>query len=249
MELKEIFGHEKPLIGMLHLKGKNDEDVFNRAVKEIEIYEKSGISGIIVENYFGNYYQMEKVLNYLKNNKPYLIYGVNCLNFDVLGFELVNKYNAKFVQFDSVVGHIKPRDEYSMQAFLDLYREKVNCYVLGGVRFKYQPLLSEKTLEEDLEISKLRCNAVVVTGEGTGIETENEKIKKFREALGKFPLIIGAGITLENAEEKLKYSDGAIVGSYFKDTYSDDGELSEEHILKLVEKFKEIRGKNNDKIN
>lgn len=246
MKLKDIFGHEKPLIGMIHLKGKNDEDVFNRALKEIEIYESSGISGIIVENYFGNYYQMEKVLNYLKVNKPYLVYGVNCLNFDMLGFELADKYNAKFVQFDSVVGHIKPRDEYSMQAFLDIYKNRVKCYILGGVRFKYQPVLSEKTLEEDLEISKKRCNAVVVTGEGTGIETEDEKIKKFKEILSDFPLIIGAGITLENAKDKLKYADGAIVGSYFKDTYKDDGELSKEHVLELVKKFKEIREGNND---
>lgn len=244
MKLKEIFGHEKPLIGMIHLKGENDKDVFKRAVKEIYIYEKCGISGIIVENYFGNYYQMDKVLKYLKKNKSSLVYGVNCLNVDVMGFELARKYKAKFIQLDSVVGHVKPRDEYTIKAFLDLYRKKIKCPVFGGVRFKYQPLLSENTLEKDLEISKSRCDAVVVTGQGTGLDTDIDKIKEFRKNLKDFPLIVGAGITDKTAKEKLKYCDGAIVGSYFKENHVDSGELDCENVKRLVKIFEKIRGNN-----
>nr|WP_265340904.1 hypothetical protein [Clostridioides difficile] len=31
-------------------------------------------------------------------------YGVNCLNVDTMGFELATKYNASYIQVDSVVG-------------------------------------------------------------------------------------------------------------------------------------------------
>lgn len=71
-----------------------------------------------------------------------------------MGFYLAREFECDYIQIDSVVGHVKPRDEYSLQAFFDLMRKEYDGYVLGGVRFKYQPVLSEKSLKEDLEIAK-----------------------------------------------------------------------------------------------
>ena len=57
----------------------------------------------------------------------------------------------------------------------------------------------------------------MVTGEGTGIRTDLEKIKTYKAIPGDFPLIVGAGMTAETAREQLAFSDGIIVGSYFKE--------------------------------
>lgn len=238
----KIFKNKKPIFGMLHLKGNSDEEVFERAKKEIEIYRANNIDAVIVENYYGNYYQMEKVLDYLNNSKfENLIYGVNCLNMDVMGFDLANRYNASFVQFDSVAGHLKERDDYSYEAFINKYREESKAFILGGVRFKYQPYLSGRTLEEDLKIGMTRCDAIVVTQDATGQETSMEKIKEFRKIIGDFPLIIGAGVTAENCVEQLSIGDAAIVGSYFKDTYKDSGDVDGNHVKKLLDTLKKIR--------
>lgn len=241
-EFLKIFKNKKPIFGMLHLKGDSDEEVFERAKKEIDIYRENRIDAVIVENYYGNYYQMEKVLNYLNESKfEDLIYGVNCLNVDVMGFELANKYNASFVQFDSVAGHLKERDDYTYEAFINKYRKESKAFILGGVRFKYQPYLSGRTLEEDLKIGMTRCDAIVVTQDATGQETSMEKIKEFRKIIGDFPLVIGAGVTAENCIEQLSIGDAAIVGSYFKDTYKDSGDVDGEHVKKLLDRLKEIR--------
>ncbi|WP_294704819.1 BtpA/SgcQ family protein [uncultured Fusobacterium sp.] len=238
----KIFKNKKPIFGMLHLKGNSDEEVFERAKKEIEIYRANNIDAVIVENYYGNYYQMEKVLDYLNNSKfENLIYGVNCLNMDVMGFDLANRYNASFVQFDSVAGHLKERDDYSYEAFINKYRKESKAFILGGVRFKYQPYLSGRTLEEDLKIGMTRCDAIVVTQDATGQETSMEKIKEFRKIIGDFPLIIGAGVTAENCVEQLSIGDAAIVGSYFKDTYKDSGDVDGNHVKKLLDTLKKIR--------
>lgn len=238
----KIFKNKKPIFGMLHLKGNSDEEVFERAKKEIEIYRANNIDAVIVENYYGNYYQMEKVLDYLNNSKfENLIYGVNCLNMDVMGFDLANRYNASFVQFDSVAGHLKERDDYSYEAFINKYRKESKAFILGGVRFKYQPYLSGRTLEEDLKIGMTRCDAIVVTQDATGQETSMEKIKEFRKIIGDFPLIIGAGVTAENCVEQLRIGDAAIVGSYFKDTYKDSGDVDGNHVKKLLDTLKKIR--------
>jgi len=241
-EFLKIFKNKKPIFGMLHLKGNNDEEVFERAKKEIDIYRENGIDAVIVENYYGNYYQMEKVLDYLNTSKfENLIYGVNCLNVDIMGFELANRYNASFVQFDSVAGHLKERDDYTYEAFINKYRKESKAFVLGGVRFKYQPYLSGRSLEEDLKIGMSRCDAIVVTQDATGQETSMEKIKEFRKIIGDFPLVIGAGVTADNCIEQLSVGDAAIVGSYFKDTYKDSGDVDGTHVKKLLDTLKEIR--------
>lgn len=241
-EFLALFAKEKPVMGMIHLKGTSDEDVFQRACKEIDIYLNNGIDGIILENYFGNYYQLNRVLEYVSGQNLPVPYGVNCLNMDAMGFELAMNHKACFVQLDSVVGHVKPRDEATVEAFLNLYRERSKVPVMGGVRFKYQPVLSAKTTEEDLEIAKSRCDAVTVTQDATGQETSMDKILQFRKALGDFPLIVGAGVTKENIRTQFEVADGAIVGSYFKDTRKDTGELCGAHVKELMDIVNEIRG-------
>lgn len=241
-EFLALFTKEKPVMGMVHLKGTKDEDVFQRACREIDIYISNGIDGIILENYFGNYYQLDRVMEYAAGQKLPVPYGVNCLNMDAMGFELAMRHRACFVQLDSVVGHVKPRDEATVEAFLKLYRERSKVPVMGGVRFKYQPVLSANSTEADLEIAKSRCDAVTVTQDATGQETSMDKILQFRNALGDFPLIVGAGVTKENITRQFEVADGAIVGSYFKDTRKDTGELCGAHVKELMDIVNNIRG-------
>ncbi|MDR1772791.1 MAG: membrane biogenesis protein [Hungatella sp.] len=236
-----LFAKPKPVMGMIHLKGIDDEDVYQRAQKEIDIYLTNGIDGIILENYFGNYYQLDRILEYAHSQNLPIPYGVNCLNMDAMGFELAISHSACFVQLDSVVGHVKPRDEATVEAFLNMYRERSKVPVMGGVRFKYQPVLSANSTEKDLVIAKSRCDAVTVTQDATGQETSMDKILQFRNALGDFPLIVGAGVTKENIRSQFEVADGAIVGSYFKDTRKDTGELCGNHIKELMELVNDIR--------
>lgn len=236
-----VFKNKKPIIAMVHLKGDTPEEIFDRAKEEIRIFEENGVDGIMLENYYGNYYDLERILDYVSTSNLSIPYGVNCLNVDAMGFELANKYNASYVQVDSVVGHVKPRDEATLEEFFKLYREKCPAYLIGGVRFKYQPVLSEKTVEEDLQIGMTRCDAIAVTENATGEETSMEKIELFRNNLGDFPLVIAAGVTLENVKKQLKIGDIAIVGSYFKDTFKDTGDVSADHVKTFMDEIKKMR--------
>lgn len=237
----DVFKNKKPIFAMIHLKGDTETEIFERAKREIEIYYENGVDAVIVENYFGNYYDMERVLEYLQNSNLDLIYGVNCLNVDAMGFELARRYGATFVQLDSVAGHLKVRDDPGFDEFIKMNRQSYDGYALGGVRFKYQPYLSGRTLEEDLKIGMTRCDAIVVTQDATGQETSMEKINEFRSIIGDFPLVIGAGLTAENCKEQFSVGDAAIVGSYFKDTYKDTGDVDANHVKTLIDTLNDIR--------
>jgi predicted TIM-barrel enzyme len=245
MEARDFLGmfpNSKPVMAMLHLKGPDKTSMKERVKRELDIYLRCGVDSVIVEDYFGTYSDMEWALGYVGEKDLGIPIGVNCLNMDAMGFELAMRFGADYVQLDSVIGHVKPRDEESEAAFLDLFRSRYGGCVMGGVRFKYQPVLSEHSLAEDLKTAKGRCDAVSVTQDATGQETSVEKIREFREGLGDFPLIVAAGVTPENARKSLSIADGAVVGSYFKDTYRDDGEVEESHVRKLMQAVREIRG-------
>lgn len=239
----EIFKNEKPVFAMIHLKGNSDEEIVARAKKEIAMYREGGVDAIIVENYYGNYEHMVMVLDYLQKEVTDVIYGVNCLNVDPMGFYLAKKYGASFVQLDSVAGHLVQRDESAFKAFMDLNRSDYDGYVIGGVRFKYQPYLSNRPLSEDLKIGMSNCDAIVVTQDATGQETSMDKVNEFRSIIGNFPLVIGAGMTPENCEKQFEVADAAIVGSYFKDTYKDSGDVDASHVKIMVDAVNNIRKK------
>jgi len=240
-KIKELFGTTKPIIGMIHLKGNSGKDIFRRAIREIALLEENGIDGVMIENYFGDEYNVEEVLEYLHTIRENLVYGVNILNDYYKSYELADKYGASFIQIDSVAGHLPHYEDKAFGKSLELLQETSNTILLGGVRFKYQPYLSNRSLEEDLKIGMNRCDAIVVTGAGTGKDTSLEKINEFRNIIGDFPLIVGAGLTTDNCISKLSIADGGIVGSYLKDNHRDNGEVSEVYTAEFMGRVKTLR--------
>ena len=238
---KDVFKTPKPIIGVLHLKGAAQEEIRERAKREIAAYLEGGVDGTLAEDYFGTYRDLEWALEYLLQHRPSIPVGVNCLNFDSLNYHLARQYGCDFLQIDSVAGHVKPRDEAALDAFFAAENPKTDALVLGGVRFKYQPVLSEKNLAEDLQAAMARCGAVCVTGDATGQQTPVEKLKEFRTLAGDFPLVVCSGLTAENCTQQLQIADGAVVGSFFKDTGRDTGDVDPAKVRALMEKVKALR--------
>jgi predicted TIM-barrel enzyme len=239
-----LFPVKKPIIGMIHLKGKDSEDRLTRAKREVDLMVENGIDAVLVENYFGDFFDVEKVLKWLSRERCQLVYGVNLLSQvmpELLAFNLASEFGAKFIQIDSVVGHLPINQDEHLAWKLQQLRYNFSIPIIGGVRFKYQDVLSGRSEEDDLRIGMTRCDAIAVTGEGTGIATDLEKIQRFRTVLGDFPLVVAAGLTADNCLEQMAIGDACIVGSYLKDTYKDTGEVSVDHLQKFVERIKTLR--------
>ena len=239
--VKEVFGNEKFVIGMIHLKSTPDKSCLERAILETEQYISNGVDAILVEDYFGSRDDMEEFLGWLKKNRPNICFGVNYLQSYVVSYQLALKYRAKFIQHDSVSGHLTVSEELEFEQTIMPFYSKRKVFVIGGVRFKYQPLRSERSLEDDLKAAMTRCDAICVTGSRTGEPTSIEKIKEYRSFIGNFPLIVGAGLTPENVKESLVYADGGIVGSYFKAEHKDRGDVDPEHVKEFMSAVESVR--------
>lgn len=242
MKYQDLFVKPKPVMAMIHLKGDSCESVQERARREIDIYLNCGVDAVLVENYFGSAGDVGWTLKYLQEHLPGATYGVNVLGDYRRAFELAGEYGAKYIQIDSVCGHLRPKEDERYAEELASLRGQCDVVLLGGVRFKYQPVRSGREQDEDVALGMKRCDAIVVTGEGTGMATPVGKVKDFRTVAGDFPLIIGAGVTPNRLREGIGLCDGFIVGSWFKEGHKDYGEVSEAYVREFMKERQRLLG-------
>lgn len=232
---KRIFKISKPIIGMIHLAGENGQNKVKRALEELIIYQEEGIDAAIIEDYYGSPKDVYQTLKEISKEKLGIIIGINVLRNPYSAFKLASEFGAKFIQFDSV-----QTQDLDLNLYNGLRKDFSSIAVLGGIAFKYTKQTGNP-LNVDLEEGKSRCDVIVTTGSGTGIETPIEKLKEFKKLLGNFPLIVGAGVNLNNVYEQLKVTNGAIIGSYFKPDKNTRMPIDRQRVRNLITIVKEVR--------
>jgi hypothetical protein len=229
-KLEKLFGVKKPIIGMLHLAGNGEEEKVYRALSEMKIYSEEGVSGVIVEDYHGKFNDVVNVMNAIRDGEfTSIVTGVNYLRDAESAVLISNRCGGRFVQLDSVQGKNNPLSN------------NLGQFIFGGVGFKYQPE-SGNSLENDLWEGMNRCDAIVTTGDGTGMETPRSKLVEYKNLLGNFPLIVGAGLNPENAYRQLEVADGAIVGSCFKPGGDTEAMVDRGLVKDLMDVVLDVRG-------
>ncbi len=232
----DVFPRKKVLIGMLYLSGNSHSEKIERAVEEAGIYNEEGFDGAIVEDYHGDLQDVISALDILQKQNLPLIIGVNVLRDPYLAFGLAGKYGAKFVQFDTIQAsssNSANNHRFNEKMYFSLKERYPHICILGGVRFKYVPPTG-KSLADDLCDGMYKADAIVTTGEGTGIETPIQKLRDFRKVMETFPLIVGAGINDRNVKEQMEICEGAIVGSYIKGGET-EAPVQREKVRRLVD--------------
>jgi uncharacterized protein len=229
----KLFENKKPIIGMIHLAGNDSAEKIERAIEEIKIYRNNGVDGIIVEDYHGSKYDVHSCLERIGKDKSILgnlVLGINLLCNPYSSFMMANspEDRASFVQFDNINSSGLDEGRYNVARAINR-----GTKVFGGVRFKYQRETG-RSLEEDIAEAMARCDVIVTTGSGTGVETPIQKLKDFKKIAGEFPVFVGAGLNAKNAYEQLSVADGAIVGSYFKFGEKTENNLDVERVREIV---------------
>lgn len=226
---KRFFGAEKVLIGMLHLAGETESEKLERAIEEAHILQEEGFNGLIVEDYHGDLEDVERVLERFGGEDLGIKIGINTLRDPYLGLKWASEYNGDFVQFDNVLSNSLLTGKYNV--FRKEYSKPI---VFGGVRFKYQEPTGN-SLYEDIREGFSRCEVIVTTGEGTGIETPIEKLGRFREIIrDKTTFVVGAGVNKYNIREQMKIVDGAVIGSSLKEGRNTLNKIERKCVKKLV---------------
>ena len=264
----EIFGVEKPIVGMVHLpplpgspsyRGLSLDRISERAVQDAKHLESGGVDGLMVEN-FGDapYLKMNvgaetistmtlavaDVVDVVK-----IPVGVNVLRNDVkAALAIAHIAGGKFIRvnvFTDAVVTDQGVIEASAPELLR-YRRYLRAdaiEIFADVHGKHGTLLSPRAIEQSAMDAAYRglADALIVTGPRTGVEPELEDLMKVKKAVPDRPVFVGSGIDRGNVTKFLKHADGAIVGTSLKAGGVVDNPVDEKRVKALMAAVKELR--------
>lgn len=238
-KLDEIFETEKPIIGVVHLSPllgyKKFEGVgktLERAIADSRAFEKGGVSGIIIENNYDLPHKIKvgpetvAIMTYLTNKistRINLPIGISVLWNDYKAALAISKLtSAEFIRVPVFVDKVKTKFGKAIGNPEEVieYRNKIDAEdvaLFTDIQVKHAELLEEKPIDLSAKQAiESGSDALIVTGEWTGKAPATNKLKKVRNAVGGFPILIGSGANKENINELLRFADGAIVSTSLK---------------------------------
>jgi len=265
MKFNDIFSSPKPLIACIHLmplpgsprySGKIEE-IYDTALAEVETYSKYPIDGFIIENFRDVPFYPDKlpaetiaaltVVTREIVKVTNLPVGVNALRNDAhSAIAVATATRAHFVRVNVHMGAVvsdqgiiqgKAHQSLRLRAAL-----KSNVLIFADAGVKHAAELGARGLEAEVRDLTERglADAIIVSGQGTGLETKTEDVDIVRQNTS-LPIIIGSGTTPENLDKMYSKVDGVIVGSYFKKEGNADNFPDEERIKTFIKKFESLK--------
>ncbi|XP_059620393.1 uncharacterized protein F13E9.13, mitochondrial [Phlebotomus argentipes] len=259
-----------PVIGMIHIPALpgtplyrgNFEESLQIVRKEAEIYKRSSINAVMIENMHDIPYvqqrdlgpetvaTMTRVAVEVRKVLPDTPLGVQilaCGNSQALA--VAKAAGCQFIRTEGFVfNHIA--DEGFVDACagsLLRYRRSIDAEsvaVLTDVKKKH----SSHAITEDLSLLETAkaaefflSDGVIVTGSATGDPVKPNDLDDLSGKLN-IPVLIGSGATLNNVSEYFPKCQGIIVGSHFKKSGNWDDELCPDRIDSFMRRISELRG-------
>src|SRR5215216_1983613 len=219
-----LFGARKPLIGVLHLLPLPGaplydgamQTVYDQALAELDVFKRYTLDSVIVENfrdmpYFPGRVPAETVAAMAAVCREVvraagMPVGVNVLRSDgEAAIAIAAASGAHYIRVNvhmgAVVadqGIVQGSSQFSVRLRSAL---KSNALIFADVGVKHAAPLAGRSL--DIETRDLAerglADAIIVTGDRTGLETDVADIDLVRGAT-TLPLLIGSGATPENVE-------------------------------------------------
>jgi hypothetical protein len=224
--------HLKPLPGAPRWAG-DLEAVIDFAVADARAYKLGGVDAIIIENFGDEPFTKSSVspetLTAMTAAGCAIRASVNLpIGFNVLrndarsALALCAACGGSFIRVNVHCGAmltdqgIIEGDAYNTMR----YRQAVCPGVLlfADVHVKHAVPLGDWTLEDAAHDTLERglADALIISGTGTGVSAEVGDVERVRHACPKAKILLGSGVSVENAREFMRVADGAIVGSSLK---------------------------------
>lgn len=244
MWMKEVFGTDKPVIGVLHMHAmptdpKYDpvtgiEGVIEAARKDLHAYQDGGIDGILFCNEFS--------IPYTPNVRT-----VTVAADAMKGFDLAAAVGASFIR--SVlhgasagvygISDVHPGELERHRAELGL----MNCKTMTAIIPEGNRQIAERPLKEVAKTLAFNLNpdTILVYSDTPGSSIDVEQVKTIKEVTDT-PVFASNGVKPETIEEILSVCDGAIVATSTKFDGKFYNQVDIERVKKLMEKATMARG-------
>ncbi|MBQ6478471.1 MAG: BtpA/SgcQ family protein [Erysipelotrichaceae bacterium] len=266
MWMKELFGTDKPVIGMLHLKAlptdpKYDpvggvEAVLERAREDLHALQDGGIDGVLFCNEFSIPYVenvrvvtiacMARIIGELKSEIK-VPFGVDVAMDPYKAFDLAAAVGASFVRetfFGAYAG------DYGIsnypQGEIERHRIDVGCrnvYTLATLVPEGAKQVAERPIEDVARsvTFSIAPSAFMVFGNNAGAEIDTSNITRAKAATDT-PVFASNGVKAHTVADMLKISDGCIVGTWLKVDGKFFNKVDKARVEELMANAKAFRG-------
>jgi membrane complex biogenesis BtpA family protein len=268
--LKDLFGVQKPIIGMCHLEalpgdpaydaGRGMPWVVEQARSDMLRLQAGGVDAIMFSNERSLPYKtkvdpvtsisMARVIGEIRH-ELHIPFGVNVLWDPTASIDLAVATGARFV-----------REIFTGVYASDFGLWDTNCgevvrhqYAVHaqGVRLLFNifpessAYLAERTPESIAWSTVFNSNpdGLCVSGLTAGVGADAQILKRVKRSVPGVPVFANTGMKLSTIDEQLKIADGAIVGTAFKRDGYIWNEVDEARTRQFMEKVKAFRLANN----
>lgn len=265
MWTKEMFGTDKPVIGVLHLHAMPTDPKYDResgiqgvleaARKDLHAYQDGGIDGILFCNEFSIPYTrdvrvvtvatMARIIGELMPEIK-VPYGVTVAGDAMKGFDLAAAVEAKFIRgvvhgaAAGVYGisDVDPGALERKRYELDL----MGCKTMTAIVPEGTRQIAERPIKEVAKTLAFNVNPDVMLVYSTtpGSSIDVEKVRAIKEVCDT-PVFASNGVKAETIEEILSIADGAIVATSTKVDGQFYNPVDVERVKKLMENARKAR--------
>jgi membrane complex biogenesis BtpA family protein len=264
--LKDSFGADKPIIGMIHLgalPGSPLHDakagmakVIDDAARDIEALQDGGVDAVM----FGN-----------ENDRPYLLaatpvslaafafavgqlktmirlpFGVNYLWDPVATVALAIASAAGFAReiftgaYESDMGLWVPDAATALRLRADGGRPDLK--LLFNINAEFASPLGSRSIAQRARnaVFSSLADVVLVSGPMTGEAVEMGQLRQAKAAVPGTPVFANTGVTIDSVAEILAIGDGAVVGTHFKVEGKTFNRVERDRVARFMDKVRSLR--------
>jgi len=270
VKLRELLSaRRKLLIGVVHLAplpgaplfAGSMQAVLERASVDAAALAEGGADAIVVENFGDRPFHkdavpaetiaaMARALDAVRAAAGGVFLGVNVLRNDArAALGLCAASGADFLRVNVHVGAAVTDQGVIEGRAAETLRERArlapDALLFADVFVKHAaPLGAAGELDIGGAAQETRerglADALIVTGRATGAEASLDELERVRERVPDAPLLLGSGVTEDNAAAMLARADGAIVGTWLKRDGDVDAPVDAARVARLRAAFDSV---------
>ncbi len=258
---EKIFGKEKPIIGMVHLKplpgspdyGGDLDSVYEAALPDLNALIEGGANADIIEN-FGDipYDSSSELITYTAfasiaarlRQVSDMPMGIN-VQFNDYEAEWALAYSCDmdFIRVECFAeSRVGPNGAFNacgpkMMRLKGRYPKDIA--LICDVQVKHTFPLVDQPVDFTIEsIIEGGGDAVICTGITTGKSPDLSDVLEMKKMAGNLPVIVGSGVNSKTVRDFLNVADGAIIGSSFKKDGKVLNPIDKERVTALMNELK-----------
>lgn len=267
--LKEIFGKDKIVIGMIHCKplpgspfyNGNFRETLDAAVQDARTFVENGIDGLQIENAWDLPFPNPRDISFETvagltavamelRTKFDIPVGVNMLANGVVPAMAVasvssllwvrcNQWANAYVANE---GFVEGPSAKALRYRSFLKSDSIKVFADVHVKHGSHAITADRSVEEQaLDNVFFAADVLIATGERTGDETSSDEIRRIKAA-SKLPVIVGSGTCENNITRILGECEGAIAGTHLKVDDKWWNPVDSEKVTRLMRIVREFRG-------